>query len=229
MKTKVGVIIPAFNEADSLPNVIRSLTKLPLELEILVIDDGSKDQTYEVARYLGVTCLSHPINCGVGAALITGLTHFTHLEYEKIIVVDADGQHPVGEIPNLLKGLETFDMVVGIRDWNEYPASKIRVRAHHLLRFLLRIKFGIEISDVTSGFRAISGNLARTVLPSLEDKYLEDTIMLLIQASRFGFEIGWHKVQIENRSIGKPSHNTLKSMLRYLSVILKILVEPRKG
>jgi len=217
------VLIPAYNESGSIVNVIKEINMLNLDLEIIVIDDGSTDQTRELVLNLGYTCLSHPINCGVGAALITGLTWATKSGYEQVVIVDADGQHPIESIKNILEKLNKADLVIGCRNWEQYDSIKIRKFAHNLLRSSLKYKFGIHISDVTSGFRAMNTNAARLLIPNMGDQYLEDTIMLLVEAKKAKLKIVEIAVVIKNRQAGIPSHDVIKSGIRYFSVLTKVL------
>jgi glycosyltransferase involved in cell wall biosynthesis len=218
------VLIPAYNESDSIVNVINEIKMLNLGLDIVVIDDGSRDQTRELALDVGAVCLSHPINCGVGAALITGLTWASKSRFEQVVIVDADGQHPSESIKNMLEKLQGADLVIGCRDWEKYDSIKVRKFAHALLRISLKFKFGIQVSDVTSGFRAMNIKTARALIPTLGDQYLEDTIMLLVEAKKARLRISEVPVVIRSRQAGEPSHGVTKSGIRYLSVLTKVLL-----
>jgi glycosyltransferase involved in cell wall biosynthesis len=222
--SRSAVLIPAYNESDSIVHVIAEINALGLDLEIIVIDDGSKDTTRKLAVSSGAICLSHPINCGVGAALITGLAWSIKSEYEQIIIVDGDGQHPITSIESMLNALKEFDLVVGCRDWSEYDAIWFRRYAHNVLKFVLRVKYDIRITDVTSGFRAMKIDAAKALAPSLGDQYLEDTIMLLVEAKKKNLKISQVPVTIRNRLAGVPSHSIWKSVLRYMSVLMKVLL-----
>ena len=186
--------------------------------------DGSTDKTRHLAITSGVTCLSHPINCGVGAALITGLTWASRSQYKQVIILDADGQHPSESIKSMLEALQRSDLVIGCRDWEKYDSIKVRKFAHALLRSSLKFKFGIQVSDVTSGFRAMNIDAARALIPTLGDQYLEDTIMLLVEAKKAKLRISEVPVVIRNRQAGEASHGVIKSGIRYLSDLTKVLL-----
>ncbi len=218
------VLIPAYNESDSIVSVINEIKMLNLGLDIVVIDDGSRDQTRELALATGVVCLSHPINCGVGAALITGLTWASESRFEQVVIVDADGQHPIESIKSMLERLQGSDLVIGCRDWKKYDSIQARRFAHAVLRSSLKFKFGIQVSDVTSGFRAMNIKAARALIPTLGDQYLEDTIMLLVEANKAKLRISEVPVVIRSRQAGEPSHGVTKSGVRYLSVLTKVLL-----
>jgi glycosyltransferase involved in cell wall biosynthesis len=221
---KTAVLIPAYNESDSIVSVINEINDLKLGLKIVVINDGSSDATRQMAISSGVVCLSHPINCGVGAALITGLTWSIECGYDQIVIVDADGQHPVNSIGSMLNVLEESDIVVGCRDWHQFDAIWFRRYAHNILRIALRLKYDIRITDVTSGFRAMNIKAAMALVPSLGDQYLEDTIMLLVEAKKHKLKIAQVPVTIRNRQAGEPSHSVWKSAIRYMSVLMKVLL-----
>lgn len=223
-RNEICVVIPAFNEEESIVGVIQSIKQLSLNLDILVVDDGSSDKTRHLVSTLGVICLSHPINCGVGAALITGLTWASRSQYKQVIILDADGQHPIESLGKMLTSLDDSDLVIGCRDWEKYNSIKLRKFAHNLLRTSLKYKFGIQVSDVTSGFRAMNIEAARTLIPTLGDQYLEDTIMLLVEAKKAKLRISQVPVVIRNRQAGEPSHGFVKSGIRYLSVLTKVLL-----
>lgn len=222
--TRTVVLIPAYNESHSIVNVINEIKMLNLALDIVVIDDGSRDQTQELALDVGAVCLSHPINCGVGAALITGLTWASKSGFEQVIIIDADGQHPSECIDNMLEKLQGADLVIGCRDWEKYDSIRVRKIAHALLRNSLKYKFGIQVSDVTSGFRAMNIKAARVLIPTLGDQYLEDTIMLLVEAKKARLRISEVPVVIKSRQAGEPSHGVIRSGIRYLSVLTKVLL-----
>jgi len=223
-KKDLCVLIPAYNEAESITRVISDLRNLQLNLTVVVIDDGSIDGTRELSLAANAICLSHPINCGVGAALITGLSWAAKSDHKQVVILDADGQHPVESIYKILDALQESDLVIGCRDWNDYRSIRIRKSAHGILRMALKIKFGIQISDVTSGFRAMNIKTAISLIPTLGDQYLEDTIMLLVEASKANLRIAEVPVVIRNRQAGEPSHGLLKSGIRYLSVLTKVLL-----
>ncbi len=220
---KTVVIIPAYNESNSILNVIHEINKSKLDLDIVVIDDGSQDQTRNSSLAAGTICLSHPINCGVGAALITGLTWASNSGYKQMVIVDGDGQHPIESIDSMLNLLKDSDLVVGCRDWGEFHSIKLRKLAHDLLRFVLKFKFNILTTDVTSGFRAMNIKAAHALIPTLGDQYLEDTIMLLVEAKKANLRIAEVPVTMRKRQAGEPSHGVLKSIIRFLSVLTKVI------
>ena len=224
MNKKTCVIVPAYNEAGSIIYVLESIASTGLDLDILVIDDGSTDETAALVRGKGVYCISHPVNCGVGAAIITGFHWASGKGYENVVIIDADGQHPSEYIDGLLTSLNDFELVIGTRDWKIFSTGLLRRAAHSALRAALKIKFGIDLRDITSGFRAFRIEAVRLLLPKLGDQYLEDTVMLLVEAKNLSLSIGQYPVSIDMRYSGKPSHGLIMSGVRYIGVIVKVLL-----
>ncbi len=154
---KTWVIIAAWNEATRLPDVLRSLRPLPYE--VLVVDDGSSDQTAETAKNFGVWVLRHLVNRGQGAALRTGIEFALQHEAEIIITFDADGQHKSADLTALLKPIQDdeADLVLGSRFLGSCPGIPV-------LRMLLlkaavtftRLTTGLKLTDAHNGLRAMS-------------------------------------------------------------------------
>lgn len=143
------ILIPAFNEAETIGQVVPQLSSLYPHSEILVIDDGSTDDTSACARAAGARVIRHPYNKGNGASVKTGLRHAGR---ENVIIFDADGQHDARDIGRLVDGLEEYDLVVGARDEKSQTDFGRRVY-HHFLNLLATYLSGITIPDATSGFR----------------------------------------------------------------------------
>ena len=100
MSSAFSIIIPAYNEASSIKNAITAVEKLPGEFEAIIVDDGSTDGTFEIAKEAGVKVLRHPFNKGYGAALKTGIRK---AKYDNIVITDADGTYPYSKIPDLVR------------------------------------------------------------------------------------------------------------------------------
>ena len=160
------VVVPAFNEEAVIKNTLDTLKDLPIiqgwEIHLVVVNDGSYDQTASEVKKGDIPVISHPFNCGVGIALRTGFRWAQVNEYDAVIQVDADGQHPVEEIHLLLDSLVSTgaDIVLGSRflagDWD---TSWIRKITMHALAKLVSVGTGSKITDSTSGFR-VSGKRA---------------------------------------------------------------------
>ena len=146
---RLTILIPAFNEADTLGDVLSQLRALYPQSEILVVDDGSADATCTIAQAAGARVVRHPYNKGNGASVKTGLRHATR---ELVIIFDADGQHDARDIEKLADGIGEYDLVVGARDENSQTDFGRRMY-HSVLNLLATYLSGMRVPDATSGFR----------------------------------------------------------------------------
>jgi glycosyltransferase involved in cell wall biosynthesis len=157
------VILPAYNEEGPLPGVLLELARWCPDLDVLVVDDGSRDNTAAVARSAGVAVARLPFNLGVGGALQTGFRYAVDHGYERAIQFDADGQHDATQVPVLLRALdEGADLVIGSRFADggcDYGVGRVRGGAMGVLRLAVRLLSGRAFSDTSSGFRAFSAPL----------------------------------------------------------------------
>ncbi len=153
-ETGISVIVPAFNEEQSLGRVLEDLQKvLPdsgLPWEILVVNDGSVDQTAAVATAADVRVVDHPTNLGYGASLKTGIRR---ARYSLIVIADADATYPVQRILDLVAAMDAVEMAVGARTGEEVRVPLIRRPAKWVLRKLAQFLAGVEIPDLNSGLR----------------------------------------------------------------------------
>jgi glycosyltransferase involved in cell wall biosynthesis len=160
---KVSVIIPAFNEARSIAQVVNDILRVldaePLDYEVLVVDDGSTDSTAELAEEAGATVLRRPYRNGNGSAVKNGIRH---ADGDIILLMDGDGQHKAEDIPRLLAEMGQFEMAVGARTAQSVTKPH-RDIANKVYNFLATYIVGHHVEDLTSGFRAIDGHVARKV------------------------------------------------------------------
>jgi len=220
----VLVCIPAFDEADNLPGV---LAEIPLEVaglptHVLVIDDGSRDATVEVARARGADVVSHPVNSGQGAALQTGYLVAERLGVDVVVTLDADGQHDPAEMSRLVEPIVagTADFFVGSRRMGDYEKeSAARDAGISLYTKLINLLGGTHVSDVANGYRAIrSSRLSEIVFT--EDQFHNPE--LLLGAARAGLRVVDVPVTIRKRTSGTSKKGTnLRYGLGFLRVIFK--------
>lgn len=147
---QLTILVPAFDEAETLGVVIPQLRTLYPLSEILVVDDGSTDETAAVAQAGGAQVVRHPYNKGNGASIKTGLRNATR---ELLVIFDADGQHDARDIEKVVEGIGEYDLVVGARDENSQTDFGRRLY-HHVLNLLATYLSGMRVPDATSGFRA---------------------------------------------------------------------------
>jgi glycosyltransferase involved in cell wall biosynthesis len=172
----VSIIIPVYNEAASLGGVLDEIAALPLEAEVIVVDDGSLDDSAAVAEArAGVRVLRQPYNIGNGAAIKAGIWA---ARGRVIVMMDGDGQHQPADIPRLLSHIERYDMVVGART----PASESdrhRDLANSLYNLIASYLVGRKVEDLTSGFRAIRAPIARRFVYLLPNGFSYPTTLTL--------------------------------------------------
>lgn len=183
---KVLVIIPAYNEESRIGNTISNT--LDYTDDIMVVDDGSTDNTASVCKRFDITVLQNETNLGKGDALIKGFLWAYRNEYEAVITLDADGQHSPRHIPDFVERLKSgYDIVIGNRLNTLSPMPKQRIFSNHLVSFLSSIISKKLLRDAQSGYRAIR-TAVFTKVP-IRFSGFESEIELLMKSARAGFKI----------------------------------------
>lgn len=161
--TKVAFIIPAYNEATAIGKVIQSLkktaeTQSSLIFDIIVVDDGSKDETSAVAKKSGAKVIKHILNSGSGGATATGLSYAQQKNYDVAVTMDADGQHDPADAVNGVKLLvkKNCDLLIGSRLIDSRGMSRTKILGNKGLGAFTYILFGINVTDSQSGLRVFS-------------------------------------------------------------------------
>lgn len=224
------VAIPAWNEEQSIEDVIAKVVEHQPEVDILVVDDGSSDSTAERAMAAGATVVSLPFNVGVGGAMRTAFLYARRHRYSAVVQVDADGQHDPVDLSELLKGLSRADVVVGTRfhPHSMYFVGGPRKWAMVMLsKALSRMNRG-PISDPTSGFRSAGPRAIHLFALEYPADYLGDTVGSLAIAIRRGLTIHETPVTMYFRQTGRPSKNALWSALYLGRATLAILATSLK-
>lgn len=204
---KILVIIPAYNEEENIANIINEVIEKAPQVNILVVDDGSNDETAIVARDFKVHMVSHPFNLGIGGAVQTGFKFAKMRNYDIAIQVDGDGQHDPGFISQLIKPVveEKADISVGSRYLNNENVniSFVRGLGVRFFSWLTAKITGRRISDCTSGFRALN----RRAIRLFAEEYPVDfpDAEALILAHKAGLEITEVPVRFRGRESGKSS------------------------
>lgn len=215
MKPSISIIIPAYNEEDGIGDVLKQivddLQDKPLTFEVLVIDDGSQDNTAKrVENFASIDLIRHPFNRGYGAALKTGIRHAKH---ELIVITDADGTYPNERIPDLVNHLITneLDMVVGARTGANVQIPLIRRPAKWFIRQLAALVAGQPIPDINSGMRVFKRKVALRFFSLLPDGFsFTTTITLGMLTNAYNVDyvpINYH-ARVGNSKI-KPIQDTL--------------------
>lgn len=226
---ETAAIIPAFNEAESLPNVISEIKELFPEHLIVVVNDGSTDETAEIAKKFDCVCLSMPFNLGIGGALRLGFRYCLDRGIDCAYQFDADGQHDPTQISLLLSELERADMVIGSRFSTDhsYKVGSSRKAAMNFLRLLVRIYTGQKFSDTSSGFRSFRKPVIKLFAKEYPVEYMDSVEALLI-ASKNGFKISEIPVQMRERSAGQPSNRNFRLIYYFLRLLIVVLAGTRK-
>jgi len=228
------VVMPAFNEAASVADVIREVREKVPSAQVLVVDDGSRDDTAERARAAGAIVARLPFNLGVGGAMRTGFRYARNNGFDAVVQVDADGQHDPSEVTQLVAGLADADLVLGARfaGVGDYRSSGPRRWAMIVLSRALSRLTGTRLTDTTSGFRASGPRAISLFAEHYPAEYLGDTIETLVIASRSGLRIEQIPVQMRVRAGGTPSHRPVKAAIylgRAVLALLFALTRPRSS
>lgn len=221
MNKKILVIIPAYNEEKNIGLVIDEIKGQNLPLDILVVNDGSKDRTGRVAQEHGAAVADLPINLGIGGARQTGLLYAQKNGYDLCLQMDADGQHPASNLKKLIKAAKHQEVIIGSRFIkNEYKGTLSRRWGIILLSFFLRLVTCQKITDPTSGLRAFGGRAISFLAKHYPVDYPEvEPIVFLHWA---GIEIKEIPVRMRPRLSGSSSIAPFYYMLK---VILAVLID----
>jgi glycosyltransferase involved in cell wall biosynthesis len=217
LQPRVLALIPAWNEALRIRPIIREAKKY---LPVLVVDDGSTDNTAEVAENAGATVVRHRENRRKGAALQTGFDWALDRGYDAVLTLDADGQHDPTEIPDLLAAFAAGegDLVIGNRDYNQMAWPRpITTRVGS---WLLSLAMGVYIGDNQSGYRLISRRLLEQM--EITTGGFEMEVEMIWEAVRLGLPIAWVPVSTIY-GIDKASYfHPIKDTLRFLKTVWRI-------
>jgi len=216
-KNKISIIIPAYNEAETIGDVVTTIINLHFDFEIIVINDGSTDDTAAVAKDAGALVYSHPYNIGNGAAVKSGIRFASG----KILVfMDGDGQHDPRDLEKLLQYFPEFDMVIGARP-KGYHASRGRALANRIYNWLASYVAKFAIQDLTSGFRAVKSDIAHTFLYLLPNTYSYPATLTL-GVLRNGRSVKYIPINTQRREKGKSKIKVFRDGIRFFLIIAKI-------
>ena len=210
------MVIPALNEQLTIAQVVQDAKAA--NFEVLVIDDGSSDKTSLIARNAGAHVVELSMNLGVGGALQSGFNYAIKNNFEAVVQLDADGQHPVDEIENLIREANRSgaDIVLGSRFLTSQSAmdiSQSRRFAMWILRFFASRACRTKISDSSSGFRLIRQPLLKHFSKSFPSHYLGDTFEALVISGRRKYKVVEIPVPFKNREHGESSASNKVAIL----------------
>jgi len=218
---KCLAIIPAYQESSQIADVVRRT--LPFTTEVLVVDDGSEDDTSEQARSAGATIIRHELNLGKGCALSTGLDYAAKHGYEIAVTLDGDGQHDPAEIPKLVKALELgADMVVGCRMNSPDGMPNDRLITNLFMSAVIGMITKKRIRDSQSGFKALK--VCRIGRLRMRSSRFDWESELIIEAARRGLRMS----EVDIKSIYQNHHRSkikvFSDTIRFIRLILRNIV-----
>jgi len=217
---RLSVVVPARNEAQNLalllPELQQVLDSLPMEFqEIVLVDDGSADETAELAADHGARVVSHAESLGNGAAVKRGIRE---AKGDWILLLDGDGQHPPAELPAMIRLAERHDMVVASRGGK--GGSMHRNVANQIYSRLASYVSGRKIPDLTSGFRLLRADIAKDLVWLLPNTFSYPTTITMSML-RGGWSVGFHPFQVRQR-LGKSHVRLVADGSRFFLIILRI-------
>jgi glycosyltransferase involved in cell wall biosynthesis len=210
---KILALIPAYNEEERIGKVVKKTLKY---CDVIVIDDGSMDDTGKRAEEKGAFVIKHEKNRGKGDALITGFNYALKNNYDIIITLDADGQHDPSEIPNFLKKIDKYDIIIGARNFKEMPFPR-RI-SNTITTFLLSLRTHQKIGDSQSGYRLIKTDALRG-LDFKTERFILESELLVRAKCRIG------NVRIKTIYAGEKSHiNNLRDTTKFIKFLIQSLL-----
>jgi glycosyltransferase involved in cell wall biosynthesis len=221
--TAVSMVIPAYNEEEAIGSVIDQVINIMEEAditnEIIVVDDGSTDNTVQIIQERAVQLIRHPFNRGYGAALKTGMRK---AKYDIIAIIDADGTYPVEYFPELVSGIGEWDMVVGARVGKDAETSPLRRLVKWFMTQVANYLVGTPIPDLNSGLRVFKKDIAMrfyNILPSGFSFTVTITLALLSNDYLVQYvPISYHK------RVGKSKIRPIRDTLGFLQLIIRTVM-----
>ena len=224
---KIVVIIPAHNEGARIGEVVRQVRETVPEYDVLVVNDGSRDDTARMAEAAGAEVVSHPSNLGYGVAIQTGYKYALAQGYDYLVQMDGDGQHDPAFIPDLLAPVRAgeTDFALGSRFLGvaSYQPPGVRRAGMGFFRSLVSSLIGQRITDSTSGYQAFNRRVIRFFTTEVFPCDYPDADML-ITLHRVGFRIREVPVRMYANAAGKSMHSGWKPLYYMFKMLLSIFV-----
>jgi glycosyltransferase involved in cell wall biosynthesis len=224
---RLVAIVPAWNEAGAIARVVSEITGVAPDIEVVVVDDASSDDTAGIAEAQGATVLRLPFNVGIGGAVQTGFRYALEAGYQRAVRLDGDGQHDASQIPRILAPIEAgaADLVIGSRfvdPGGAYRPPFARRMGIRVFARLVTVLGGQKVTDTTSGFIALD----RAGIELFAAEYPHDypEVEATLVALRSGLRLAQVQVEMRERTTGTSSITFIRSLYYILKVTLALLV-----
>lgn len=226
MNLKTLIIIPAYNEEDSIAQVIDNLIENFPQYDYVIINDGSTDDTEQICKRNGYKVLNLPINLGIGGAVQTGYRYALKNGYDVAVQMDGDGQHDPAYLDDMLRILESGEAnaVIGSRFVNKegFQSSATRRMGINFLSGLGKVLTGVRLRDITSGYRMVDRTLIRIYAEDYPSDYPEPEAMVI--AAIYGCKIEECPVIMKERTGGASSINFKRSVYYMIKVSIAMII-----
>jgi glycosyltransferase involved in cell wall biosynthesis len=217
---KLVAVIPAKDAAATIGTVVRALRSKFPDGEVVVVDDGSSDETGAQAREAGAIVVTHEVNQGKGAALQSGFDEALRRGADAVLALDADGQHDVNAAPGLIAALADADLVIGSRERDRTGMPWLRRKTNDVTTWWTSYLAGQRVPDSQSGYRAINASVLRAVRPV--SRRFEYESEFLVRAARQGFRIGQAPIPTLYNAPGSHIH-PVRDTMRFVRLVLRLL------
>ena len=214
---KLLIIVPAYNEAESIVKVIEERQEKVPQFDYIIVNDGSKDNTAGICREHGFRMLDLPVNLGLTGAFQTGMRYGFEKGYDAAIQIDADGQHDPAYIPEMVRIMEEkgADLVIGSRFVSEKKPKTLRMIGNTIIEAAIRLTTGKKLTDPTSGMRLYNRKLIRELAYGVNYSPEPDTVAYLL---RCGAKVEETQVTVRERSAGE-SYLSMGRSIRYMTLM----------
>ena len=223
---KCLIIIPAYNEAGNIENVVNNLITNYPQYDYVIINDGSRDNTEKICLQNHYEVLNLPINLGIGGAVQTGYCYARDNDYDMAVQIDGDGQHDVAFLEGMIRLIEDgqADVVIGSRfvEKEGFQSSKLRRTGNSFLSGLARILTGVKVKDITSGYRLVNRRFIQIFAQDYPSDYPEPEAVVI--AAVHGGRIAEYPVVMRERENGESSITFKRSVYYMIKVTLAMLI-----
>ncbi len=219
---KTLLIIPAYNEEESIESTVESIRRTVPEVDILIVNDGSTDGTIEVCRRNGYPFLDLSTNLGLAGGFQAGMKYALRHDYDCAIQFDADGQHLPEYVPALAEAAQNADIVIGSRFLEGKKGASMRSLGSSLIRGAIKLTTGKTITDPTSGMRAFNARMIKQMAKGLNYGPEPDTISYLIK--RADAQVVEVPVTMADRTAGESYLNPWRSSIYMMQMTISILL-----